>query len=282
MTEKQSEKINISFIFRNFSKELFVLAILIVAYLPTMLWMWDRWFSRTSYYSHGILVPVVTLFLIWNKKDELVKMTRQPSAWGMRLILLGVVGHVISAVLRIYFTSGFSFLVVLIGLILHFFGVAILRNVLFPVLFLIFMLPLPEQVITNLSINLKLFAAEISTNILNHMRIPAIRSGSIIKMRSAFVVVDDVCSGLRSLISLTALGSIFAYWMKAPNYKRIALFLSTIPIAVITNICRVVFLSSVSEIWGADVASGFLHDLSGYLIFALAFILLFAVGKLLE
>ncbi|MFA5261189.1 MAG: exosortase/archaeosortase family protein, partial [Candidatus Omnitrophota bacterium] len=116
----------------------------------------------------------------------------------------------------------------------------------------------------------------------NQMGILAKRNGSIIMMRHASVVVDDVCSGLRSLISLTALGSIFAFWLNGPGWKKVVLFLTTIPIAIITNVCRVVFLATVSEIWGAEAASGFVHDASGFLIFALAFVLLLGVSKVIE
>ena len=129
---------------------------------------------------------------------------------------------------------------------------------------------------------MKLFAAQIATITLNHMRIPALREGSLIKMRSAYVMVDDVCSGLRSLISLTALGSIFAFWLKGPAWKKIILFLCTIPIAILTNVCRIIFLATISEIWGPQYASGFVHDASGFLVFGLAFVFLLAVAKVIE
>jgi len=129
---------------------------------------------------------------------------------------------------------------------------------------------------------MKLFAANISEVVLNNMGLRAMRQGSIIYMQHTQVIVDDVCSGLRSLISLGALGSIFAFWLKAPMWKRILLFVSTIPIAVITNVCRVVFLSFVSEVWGAQYATGFVHDASGFMVFALAFVLLYGVSKVIE
>ena len=129
---------------------------------------------------------------------------------------------------------------------------------------------------------MKLFAAQIATILLNNMGIPALREGSIIKMRYAQVVVDDVCSGLRSLISLTALGSIFAYWFKGPPWKRILLFLFTIPIAIITNVFRVIILATLSEIWGPQSIEGFIHNATGFMVFGLAFILLYAVAKLIE
>ncbi len=173
-------------------------------------------------------------------------------------------------------------MIVLYVMILYFLGWELAKKISFPFLFLVFMIPLPEVTITNISFQLKLFAAKISAITLNNMNIPALQEGSIIKMRHTHVVVDDVCSGLRSLITLTALGSIFAYWLKASLVKKIILFLSTIPIAVITNVCRVVILASISEIWGTKYAEGFVHDATGFLIFVIAFMLLYTVGKLLE
>lgn len=256
--------------------------VLLLAYLPALLWMWDRWFARDSYYTHGILVPFVSGYLIWQQQAELSRIPVKRSAWGMALIIIGVLIYLLSSLFRIYFSSGFSLLIVLVGLILHYYGIAVFRKILFPVLFLFFMMPLPLVVIVNISFQMKLFAAQLATSILNSMGVLAIREGSIIKMRHAYVIVEDVCSGLRSLISLAALGSIFAYWLKGPMVKRILLFLTTIPIAIITNVCRVIILSLLSEIWGAEYASGFVHDLTGFLVFVLAFILLYITGRVLE
>jgi len=267
---------------KQYSKQIFIGVIFILTYVPTWIWMWDRWFAKDSYYSHGVLVPFVTGFLIWQKREELSKIKIKSSPWGVVLIVLGLILHIMSSLLRVYFSSGFSTIIVFTGIILYFYGVKILKKIWFPVFFLVFMVPVPLVVIANISFKMKIFAAKIATVILNRIGIPAMRDGSWIRMRHAQVIVDDVCSGLRSLISLTALGSIFAYWMNAPLYKRIMLFLSTIPIAVITNVFRIIFLSFISEVWGPKYAIGFVHDLSGFLVFALAFALLYAVGRILE
>jgi exosortase len=271
-----------SAIFGKYKKEILAGILFLLAYLPTILWMWERWFVTDSYYSHGILVPFVSMFLIGQMYGELNQLKREESDWGLRLIVIGLFIHLISSALRVYFTSGFSMLIVLYGLVLHFRGEAFFRKMLFPLLFLMFMVPLPMVVVANLSFQLKIFAAEISTSVLNNIRIPAIREGSIIKMHTAYVVVDDVCSGLRSLISLTALGSLFAYWIKGTMTRRVILFLSTIPIAIITNACRITFLSMISEIWGSDKATGFVHDMTGYMVFVLAFALLYITKKIIE
>jgi exosortase len=278
----KNTSIDIAAILKKYSAELIIASLFLLTYVPTFIWLWDRWFARDSYYSHGILVPFVSAFLIWQKRDELAVIPKTPSKWGLPILYTGVALHLISALLRVYFSSGFSLLIVLIGLVLHLYGDKVFRKIWFPILFIIFMLPTPLVIITWASFKLKLFAAQISAFLLNKMGIMAIREGSMIYMRESYVVVDDVCSGLRSLISLTALGSLFAYMFKGPVWKKTLLFLSTIPIAVITNVFRVIILASVSEIWGAKYAEGFLHDATGFMVFVLAFILLIAVVNLLE
>ncbi len=230
----------------------------ILIYVPAFIEMWGRWFARDSYYSHGILIPFVTVYLIAQRIPELKKLKMEPSPLGIVLVMAGIGLYLLSSFFRVNFTAGFSMMIVLYGLVLQFYGIKILRVIAFPLFFLIFMVPLPEVVVANLSFRLKLFAASIAAYMLKSMGFLATQEGSIIKMRHAYVIVDDVCSGLRSLISLTALGSIFAYWMKGPMFKRILLFLTTIPIAVVTNVVRVIILSCISEIWGPEYASGLL------------------------
>ncbi|MCD4781941.1 MAG: exosortase [Candidatus Omnitrophica bacterium] len=254
----------------------------LVVYIPILVWMWDRWWAADSYYSHGILVPFFSGFLVWQQKETLAKIKRKRVPFGFVLIVIGLLVYLAASSFRIYSISGFSMLIVLAGIILYFFGWAIFKVIWFPFTFLFFMMPLPLFIIRNISFQMKMFAARLSTFILNNIGLIAVQQGSLIKMPHAFVTVDDVCSGLRSLISLTALGSVVAYLMKGHYMKRVILFLSTIPIAIITNMCRIVFLAFVSEVWGAEYVEGAIHDISGYMVFALAFILLMGTGKLLE
>jgi len=256
--------------------------LMVLIYVPSFVWMWNRWFARDSYYSHGVLVPLVTVFLIWQKKDILKKIKPETSAWGLRLFFIGIAIHLFSAFFRVYFSSGFSMIIVLLGLVLHFYGPKMLRELLFPISFLAFMVPLPMVVITNLSFRLKIFATQIAVKVLNDMGLFCVQHGSTIVLRHAYVIVEDACSGLRSLITLMALGSIFAYGMQSSFLKKIFLFVSTIPIAVISNVGRIIFLALVSEIWGTSYATGPLHEASGIIVFFGAFCLLYVVQKMME
>lgn len=260
-------------------KEIIVGLLLFVSYLPIILWMWERWFAQDSYYSHGILVPLVSFFLIWKKKDLFKELPFEPSPWGLRLFVFGIIVYWFSALLHVYFSAGFSMLIVMAGLVLHFYGKKVFKEARFPLLFLVFMIPLPIIVVAFICFKLKIIAAHLATYILNVIGLPAIQQSSVIKMSHSYVLVEDSCGGLRSLISLTALGCIFAYRLKLRLSMKFLLFLSAIPIATITNAFRIVFLSAVGEILGTQYTYGFLHNFSGYLVFIFAFLLLFGVKK---
>jgi len=144
------------------------------------------------------------------------------------------------------------------------------------------MIPLPLLVVASICFKLKIIAAQLATYILNIIGLQAVQYSSIIEMRHCDVLVEDSCGGLRSLISLTALASIFAYQLKANLPRKILLFLSAFPIATFTNACRIVFLASISEIFGTNYIQGTLHNISGYMVFAFAFFILYAIKKLIE
>jgi exosortase len=252
------------------------------AYIPTFIWMYDRWVAHDTYYNHGFLVPLISLFLVWLKRDSLSKIEIKPAKLGWLFFLSGIIAHLLSALVRVYFTSGFSLVVMLVGLVLLFFGKKILRQVLFPIFFLVFMVPAPLVAISNMSFRLKIFASQVSTKIINMLGVPAIREGSIIRTMHSQMIVEDPCSGIRSLIALIALGSLMAYFSNISKAKKTILFLSSMPIAIATNIIRIVALSLASEMYGTKFAMGWFHDTMGILVFVFAFFGLSLVAKLLE
>ncbi len=263
--------------------KIIILSILtLIAYIPSFIWMIDRWTVADTYYSHGFLVPLISAFLAWQKREKLAKLKISPSNSGWLLLGPSVLIYVISALLRINFSAALSLIPVLIGIVLLFLGKEFLKELLFPLLFLIFMIPLPSVAIVNLSFKLKIFAAQISTFIINKLGVPAIREGSVIKTMHSYLMVEDPCSGIRSLIALISLGALMAYFSNISKTKQAILFLSSIPIAIGTNVIRIVALSLASEMYGAKFATGWFHNTMGVLIFVFAFVGLALVAKLLE
>jgi exosortase len=220
---------------------------------------------------------------LWFKREQLSRMRLKPAAWGIWLVVGGLLVHLVSAFLRVYFTSAFSILPVVAGLVLYFCGVAIFREALFAILFLVFMMPLPLIAIVGITFKMKIFAAQIANKVINAMGIRAILEGSVIKMRHTHVIVEDVCSGLRSLISLLALGAIIAYLSsKLTRLKKVIVFFIAGAMAIFANIVRIVFMAVTSEVWGANFTEGFLHTLSGMIVFIVAFVGLMVVVKEIE
>ena len=256
--------------------------LLLFAYFPTIIWMVDRWAAPDSYFGHGFLIPLISLALVWGKRKELSLIKPDPSPWGLVCLTAGLLIHLVSAMIKVYFTSAFSIVLTVTGLVLYLWGKKMLRSVAFPIFFLLFMVPFPLVVIGTTTVRLKLFAALCATHVLRIFGIPSLQRGSTIYMAHATVAVDDPCSGLRSLLSLLTLGVLFAYLKKTSLLKRAIFFLSSIPIALVANIIRIVLLAGIAEIYGIDVAIKFFHDFSGFLVFALALLGLSAVGRWLQ
>ena len=244
-------------------------ALMLIAYVPAIRWMVDRWSASESYYSHGFLIPLVSLFIVWQRRETLKNIEITSSPVGIWIIAFGLLINIISAALRVYFVSGFSLVLVLYGLVLFFFGKKMARSLTFPIFFLFMMIPLPLALIGTLTVKLKLFVAQISTVILNIIGFPSIRDGSFIRMPKSFVAVEAPCSGLRSLVSLITMGFLFSYAMKVSYVKKAILLLSSIPIAIMANVARVVLVAAVNDLYGEKFAMGIFHDFTGYLLFVL-------------
>ncbi len=256
--------------------------VVMLAYMPVFAWMVNRWTAENTYYSHGFLIPLVSIFAVWLRRKELGSAKFAPLNAGWVFFLAGVFMYALSALWQVYFSAGFSLLAVLAGLILLFLGRDYLKQLLFPLLFLSFMIPIPMIAITNTSIRLKIFAAQVATNIVNMLGIRAVRDGSVIRTAHSYLMVEDPCSGIRSLIALIALGVLMAYFSSLTRPRKILLFLLSIPIAILSNSIRIVALTMVSEMYGAKAAMGALHELTAMLVFVLAFLSLAAAAKLLE
>ncbi|MFH1778858.1 MAG: exosortase/archaeosortase family protein [Candidatus Omnitrophota bacterium] len=256
--------------------------LLVLVYWPTFLWMKARFLEADSYYSHGFLVPLVFLFLIWTKREDLKKSKIAPLNVGLFLLIPALLLHLIAYRWGINFVSGFSFIIALFGLLLYLFGREVTRHLAFALCFLVFMVPLPQVMIIHISFKMKIFAAQVATSVINLMGIQAVRDGSKVILPNTALTIGDPCSGLRSLISLTALGALYAYLAKLSRFRRIVLFLVSIPLALLANIIRIVLLLIVAFVYGSKVATGKFHDISGILLFVIALTGLIIAGRILS
>ena len=262
---------------------LFLLGLIAVIYNTTFVWLYERYTYVDSYYSHGFLVPFISGFLIWSKRKELKDIRREFSCMGLVLVIFSLILHFLSSLAEVFFVSGFSILFLAFGISLFLFGKEITKKILFPLSFLIFMFPLPIVAINAISFPMKMFVTKSAVFILETFTPISVRNeGFQIFFSNGSLTIGNPCSGLRSLIVMLALGSIFAYFLKAGAAKKVLLFLSAVPIAIISNMLRVILLCFAVYIYGNKIVEGFLHDFTGYLVFIFAFFGLWVVWRGLQ
>ncbi len=261
-----------------------IIILTILAYQTTLEWMIDRYMGEDSYYSHGPIIPLVSLFLIYQKRDILEKISLQPNFVGLFIFLFALVLHILGTILYIFSISGFSLYFLIIGLALFLLGKEKFKTVAFPIIFLIFMFPLPGAILTMVSFPLKIIAANAGVWTVSLSGIPIHIEGFNIARPAGQLLVGNPCSGLRSLIAFLALGFLLAYITPLKLHNKFALIVLTIPIALISNIIRVAILISVSHYWGLEAATPdtIVHSGSGVLVFVLGFSLLLLTSKVLK
>ncbi|MDD5069626.1 MAG: exosortase/archaeosortase family protein [Candidatus Omnitrophica bacterium] len=255
--------------------------LVLVLFYPTYYHLYGRFTSADSYYSHGVLVPFITLFLVWRRRKEIFNSTVKSSPMGLVVLIFGLLLYLASQQLQINFGSYLSIIFVISGLVLYLLGAEFFRKLLFPIGFLLFMMPLPRVMIIGISFKMKIMAAQLSTLVVNLMGLEAVREGSTIFFGNESLIVGDPCSGLRSLISFFALGALFIQFVDAKWFKKFILVLSTFPVAVISNMVRLVLLVLATHVYGQEFALGFFHDLTGVLVFVVGFFGLYFVSKVL-
>jgi exosortase len=261
-----------------------ILILIILIYFSTFVWLFERYIACDTYYSHSFLVPFITAFLIWRKRGQLKNIELKYNFWGLILICVALLIHTLSMAAEVFFISGFSILILIFGISLFLFGKRLTRAILFPLIFLIFMFPLPLQALNYISSSLQFFVTKATVFIfVKTIKLPLSKDGFEIFLPYGSLIIENVCSGLRSLIVMLALGSIFAYFLKSSFLKRLFLFLCIIPVTLFSNIIRVVLLSFAAYIHGPKIITrGVFHDFTGYLMFAITFCGMLFLSNLLQ
>ncbi len=249
----------------------------LLAYRDVWPWLLTQW-RDNDYYSHGVLVPLLSAFLLWRSRGVLAQ--RCTSNWGYLLVAAGVAGLVAGLWWSAYWIAGLSLPVVIAGLVLALLGPHVFRRWLFPLGFLFLMVPLPFDVWV--AQWLETPTASVSTALARLVGVAAENKGSLIELPNAKFAVGGICAGLRSSIALFTL-ALFVVMVGTPGgaWNRIALLALVIPLALVANTVRIAVLLLVANAWGSEAAMSYYHDYSSYVFFALALgLLILASGGL--
>lgn len=247
-----------------------------------LIWMTERWGDATSFggdYSHGWLIPFVSLAIAWLKRREIAAAPKSVSRAGLAIVVTALLFHWLGAKAQQTRLSLFGLVLFIWAVPFYFYGWRVAKLLVFPCAYLIFCIPL--NFLDTITFPLRIMATIISTGLLNGLGIAAERSGSAIHSMAAggfSFDVADPCSGIRSLLAMTALTAVYAYFTQRVWWKQWLLFLASVPLAIVGNIARITTVAIVAEAFGEKLALGLYHDYSGYVVFSVAIALMIAIG----
>jgi len=257
-----------------------LLALIGWLYISVLLHLVGQWWDDPNF-SHGFFVPAFALYLLLQDRERLRAIQPAPSFWGLPIVILAMSTLVLGVFGAELFISRMSLLVLIAGMVVFFMGWETLRAVLFPLLFLILMVPIPAIVFSQITFPLQILASKLSAWVLPWLGVPVFREGNVITLPAMPLEVAEACSGIRSLLSLVTLAIMYGYLMEKKIGIRVILALAAVPIAVAANGLRIVGTGLLVQYWDPDKAEGFFHAFSGWLIFVVSLLMLFAVHRCL-
>jgi exosortase len=259
-----------------------LLAVLLgAAYHRAAAVLWHTWQTNDNY-SHGPLVPAVSLVLAWRQRARLAALPAREDARGLSLVALAAAMLVLSQRADVFSLAGYSLPLMAAGLVWTLAGPGWLRALVFPLAYLAFMLPFPPALVNDLSFALKQFTVGLSTRVAEALGVELQREGMNIYLANGVLSIENPCSGLRSLLSLLATGALFAYFQPGRAWRKAALFVAAVPLAMLGNAVRISALIVAAHYGSVPQATGRFHDLSGLAVFAVAVLGMFGLRRALE
>ena len=223
------------------------------------------WYSEE--YGYGLFIPALILGFVWLKRDQLERLRFDGSWVGVLIVFAGLFLMLVGELSTLFIVIQYAFLIVLFGLALAFTGWPAFKVIVVPLSLLFFAVPLPQFLYQGLSTSMQLVSSELGVAVIRLFGISVLLEGNVIDLGSYRLQVAEACNGLRYLFPLTALSFIAAYLFKGAFWKKVVIFVSSVPITIFMNSFRIAVIGVLVDRWGTAMAEGFLHDFEGWVIF---------------
>jgi len=252
-----------------------------LVYHRTAAGLWTMWTTNDNY-SHGPLVPLVSLALVASRRGRLRALPRAGDWRGLALVALACALQVLGVRADVFTLQGWSLVLALYGLALALLGGPLTRALAFPIGYLVFMLTFPPFVMNRLSFALREVAVQVAARASEGLGVTLQRSGMTLWLAGGALEIENPCSGLRSLLAMLATGVLFASLLPAGGWRRALLVLLAVPMAIVGNALRLTLLVLMAHYVGIKQALGTFHDVSGYLTYGLSLAGLLVAWALLQ
>lgn len=250
-------------------------------FLPSLQWLWNWWIESPEY-SHGILVPVLSMFLIWARRDRLAEIRFNGSWWGVALVVLACAVYWIGRLATLHVVDNVGYWMLLCGIALALTGTEAFKVIALPMVLLGLSIPLPAFFLNNISSTLQFWSSELGVAVIRFFGISVLLQGNVIDLGQYRLEVAEACSGLRYLLPLLTIGVLMGYLYHGAAWKRIVIALSSLPLTVIMNSLRIGSIGVMVDRWGPSLAEGFVHDFQGWAMFMLTGALMLGLLVLLH
>jgi len=247
-----------------------------VCYARVLGGMFDQWWHDEDM-SHGVVVPIVILWIVWKERNRWLALPARPSWWGFAILAAAAGAHLVSVMGGGLFAGSVAFVLSVAGAVVCLGGFAFLRTWTFPFLLALFMLPKLAIVYNQVTLPLQLLASRLAEVMLLAGGASVTREGNIISAGGHRIAVAEACNGIRYVLSLGFVAVVFAYLSDAKPWMRVALLAAAVPVAILANAMRVAASASVPAL-----DAGTPHALAGWLVFVMCLAMLIIVRRLLN
>ena len=251
-----------------------VAACLMVIYDDAIDWMLKRW--QADEYNHAYMIPFVAVYLFWLRAKELQALDPAGSWLGLGVLVLGLILQQLGALSAIFEIAQYGLVLSIWGVVIAAAGSRGLSLLWVPLVYLVFMVPLPNFLEAQLTAGLQLLSSQIGVAVIRGAGLSVFLEGNVIDLGNYKLQVAEACSGMRYLFPLMSFGYLCAVLMRGRWWQRVILFLSTVPITILMNSIRIGIIGILVNYYGIEQAEGFLHDFEGWVIFMSCVVILFA------
>ncbi len=257
-------------------------ALLLLVFAPAAIALGGVW-SSVDYYSHGFLVPLVAYWTASRSRMRFSPMANRDRR-GFAVAALAAAVYGVGLATSVVSLQGLGLVAAIVACALYLGGVQGVRVLAFPLAFLVFMVPLPQAWITPLIVKLQLIVSATAVDLLGWLGSGAASQGNVIQLPGGDqLFVAEACSGITSIVTLTPLAVMFAYFTESTLARRLTIVLAVVPAAMLGNLLRVSVTVAAAERYGAEAATGnLLHEFAGLITFTLACLALIGLGALMK
>ena len=248
-------------------------AVILFVYRAELIELWTVWMTQQDY-SHGVLVAPFVLYLAWNRRDQLAKVELRPSWLGAGFLVVAFAMRIVG--LRHYYGSleRLSLIVAIWGSVLLLGGTGVVRRLLGPLVLLLLMIPPPSRAAEAITLPLQRISTGASAWVLQTMGWQVAREGNVLRLPLQSLEVAAACGGLRMIFAIVTLGGAMICLLRRPLWERLVLLASTVPLAIVMNVLRVVVTAILSETWPVVLSPARVHDVAGWVMMPFALTLL--------